>query len=778
MADTLTAAADIPAGDIQLYDDYVPALDAGNWYIQVTHALTKGGTAVNTDALGALQEFIVSAPQFSLDANEILSYYPPPGATGRFGETLPNIVLREPLLPWERSMSGSGARQPWVALLVFEQSELAGGANDSPTRAINTTVGDFLKLDPQGKLLKPTPVKADDIPATAPCAYIRVPTAVFQSAAPRLKELRYLAHCRQVNTGDKAVAGLNEHGLFSVVVANRFPVVPATPDAPALLNVAHLVSLEGLETYLAEGASFGGHAEVALVSLASWTFQSLPDNRENFRGLVTNLLYPDDGTSKPYPPGHFWLRLPTAALDEADAAQAEAARRVRDGFVPLGYHTRTGEETFAWYRGPLTPLLTTNLQKGGPFMTADAAIIYQPAQGVFDFSLAAGWNIGRAVALADRSFAQTLFDMRRGAHRLTDRLYERLKSDHFSQNDIASLDQNTSVQDEFLKVLDTRLIKDVGDAAVTTVRPDAARALRDAAPPPDADPKAAVQNFLNDAGVRQKILDLVRADLDPVAKWLAQLLLLNPVPFDYLVADERMLPIESLRFFYLDNNWLDAMLDGALSVGTESGRDAFFNMVTRDLIRRSAYEAVLSYRKNLSGVDPPDAQVKKNLMSGLLLRSGLVSGWPSLSVRPCLKGGQMLKTLRMTHLSPNVLLCVFWGVPDYVEIAEPQEGFAFGTDEDGKVALRQPAGATMGKQFSGDPLLQVRDLTGKQKLFMRSPTSRVLDLDPDSPGGLVQSLKAGLESQLKTKLAAFGPADLALQMVRAPEAVRLDCRTN
>jgi hypothetical protein len=418
------------------------------------------------------------------------------------------------------------------------------------------------------------------------------------------------------------------------------------------------------------------------------------------------------------------------------------------------------------------------LRKAGPFTTADAAIIYQPAQGVFDLSLAAGWNIGRAVALADRSFGQTLFDMRRGAHRLTDRLYERLKSDHFSQNDIASLDRNTSVQDEFLKVLDARLIKDVGDAAVTAVRPDAARALRDAATPPDADPKAAVQNFLNDAGVRQRILDLVRADLDPVAKWLAQLLLLVPVPFDYLVADERMLPVESLRFFYLDNNWLDAMIDGALSVGTESSRDAFFNTVTRDLIRRSAYEAVLSYRKNLSGVDPPDAQAKKNLMSGLLLRSGLVSGWPSLSVRPCLKGGQMLKTLRMTRLSPNVLLCVFWGVPDYVEIAEPQEGFAFGTDEDGKVALRHPAGATMGKQFSGDPLLQVRDLSGKRKLFMRSPTSRVLDLDPDSPGGLVQGLKAGLEAQLKTTLAAFGPADLALQMVRAPEAVRLDCQTN
>lgn len=784
MPNDLTTA-DVPVGDIKLYDDYVPALDAGNWYIQVTHALTKGGAAVNTDALGALQEFIVSAPQFSLDPSEILSFYPPAGATGRFGETLPNVVLREPLLPWERSMSGSGRRQPWLALLVFEQDELSvegAGADASPTRAVKTTVGNFLKQDPQGKLLKPAARRADDIPADAACAYIRVPTDVFQSIVPRLAELRYLTHCRQVNTGDKAVAGLNEHGLFSVVVANRFPAAPASQDAPALLNVAHLVSLEGLEAYLSDGASFGDYREVALVSLASWTFQSMPDKPEDFRGLVTNLLYPGgSNTAEPYPPEHFWLRLPPAALDEAEPAQAEAARRMRDGFVPLGYHARTGEDTFAWYRGPLTPLLTTPLQKGGPFMTADAAIIYQPAQGVFDFSLAAAWNIGRSVALADRSFGQTLFDMRRGAHRLTDRLYHRLRSDHFSENEIAELDQNTTVQDEFLKVLDAQLIRDVSAAAATAVQPGGAapvavRSEGDEAPP-DADPKTAVENFLNDAGVRQRILDLVRTDLEPVSKWLAQLLLLFPVPFDYLVADERMLPVESLRFFYLDNNWLDAMLDGALSVGTESSRDTFFNMVTRDLIRRSAYEAVRTYRKKTAGADPPPAQAQKNVMSGLLLRSGLVSGWPSLSVRPRLNGGQMLKTLRMAHLSPNVLLCVFWGVPDYVEIAEPQEGFAFGTDEDGVIALRYPAGATIGGQLPGDPALPVRDLKGRQKLFMRSATSRVLDLSPDSPAGLVQGIKAGLEAQLKTTLEAFGPADLALQMVKAPEAVRLDCRT-
>lgn len=34
-----------------------------------------------------------------------------------------------------------------------------------------------------------------------------------------------------------------------------------------------------------------------------------------------------------------------------------------------------------------------------------------------------------------------------------------------------------------------------------------------------------------------------------------------------MVADEAMLPPESIRFFYLDNSWLDALIDGAFGIG-------------------------------------------------------------------------------------------------------------------------------------------------------------------------------------------------------------------
>ncbi len=56
-------------------------------------------------------------------------------------------------------------------------------------------------------------------------------------------------------------------------------------------------------------------------------------------------------------------------------------------------------------------------------------------------------------------------------------------------------------------------------------------------------------------------------------QWLARLRLLEAVPFAYLVADFELLPPESIRYFYLDRNWTDALVQGALSAGTLNSAD-------------------------------------------------------------------------------------------------------------------------------------------------------------------------------------------------------------
>ena len=52
-----------------------------------------------------------------------------------------------------------------------------------------------------------------------------------------------------------------------------------------------------------------------------------------------------------------------------------------------------------------------------------------------------------------------------------------------------------------------------------------------------------------------------------------KLRLLEGVPFANLVVDTELLPEESIRWFYIDRRWTDALVQGALSVGTVNSDD-------------------------------------------------------------------------------------------------------------------------------------------------------------------------------------------------------------
>lgn len=761
---SLKLASDIPVGDLQLFDDYVPALAAGNWRIDATHTLLQGSTPVNDTPFSAAQEFVVSAPQVAIDPGLVVQRYPPPSSTAHYGEILPHIVLSDTMLPWERGMGEEtgGPRAPWIALLCLSEEEIVGGESN-PTRAQASTVAAFMAADPT--VLKPAIVREDDVAPSDPCAFITLSTAVFQAVAPRLSELPWLAHCRQANTGDKAIAGLNEHGLSSVIVANRFPAMPAARSTTPRTAYVHLVSLEGWGPQLVPNPDFSDHTQLALLSLASWSFQVQAEAAEDFRGLATNLV-----ASEASGADSLWLRLPPPPITAEDAASQEAKARLDQGYVALPFHLRSGEDSFAWYRGPLTPLLPAPLVKARPFATPDAALIYDTTFGVFDTTLAAAWEAGRAAALSDRVFAQQLLDFRRRAHGITDRLLDRLTSDHFSASDIAAVDPDALVQHAFLDALAA------GVTAATSAGTGPSSPAAPASAPPPATAKADIKAFLADPQMLATVAGLVADDLAVVAQWLAKLLLLAPVPFAYLVPDARMLPVEGLRFFYVDANWTAALIDGAVSVGVESSRTSFFQDMTHGLVEEAAQAAAAAARADLQGVEPPADQSARGLMSGFLLRSALVSGWPTLAVRPCMADGTLLKILRIEHLSPSVLLCIVWGVPDHIDLAEPQEGFRFGVD-DGLVALRTPTAATtktdppLGQQIIGATVAVV-DPSGAAALCMRGAGSRVLNLVPSDPASLVATLHARVATASGHLLETFGPGDFALQMVKAPDAVR------
>jgi len=85
--------------------------------------------------------------------------------------------------------------------------------------------------------------------------------------------------------------------------------------------------------------------------------------------------------------------------------------------------------------------------------------------------------------------------------------------------------------------------------------------------------RSAVQRLVNDMS-RTTTDDAEEAAWNSIIKWLGRLRTLEGIPFPYIVPHEEMLPNDSIRFFHIDRNWIDAMIDGALSTGVLDSRGA------------------------------------------------------------------------------------------------------------------------------------------------------------------------------------------------------------
>jgi hypothetical protein len=171
---------------------------------------------------------------------------------------------------------------------------------------------------------------------------------------------------------------------------------------------------------------------------------------------------------------------------------------------------------------------------------------------------------------------------------------------------------------------------------------------------------------------------------DGVRDWLAALRLTEGVPFQHLVVDDKLLPPESIRFFYLDRNWTDALVAGALAVGAITTDDraqlqALYPQVRDEL---DAAERLVRVPGNEAGV-----QGAADVVTGLLIRSRAVSGWPAMHVRAYRTEvpddgpddeTSRLHLMRLERLAPSVLLALFDGVPAVVHLEEPRSGLQFG----------------------------------------------------------------------------------------------------
>ena len=169
-----------------------------------------------------------------------------------------------------------------------------------------------------------------------------------------------------------------------------------------------------------------------------------------------------------------------------------------------------------------------------------------------------------------------------------------------------------------------------------------------------------------------------------VASWILDRMYLSGIPAHYFLPDPAYLPNESLRFFHIDRNWVDALVDGALSIANHLPNDdkiptALKKQINEYLERKPEG---LTYSPKIPGY-------------GFLLRSELCVKFPDLIVeaygpdssKPDAKPNPAL-ILRQENIAVGVLLVMFDKKP--------------GSDGFEKVILREPphqqafsAGATL-----------------------------------------------------------------------------------
>ncbi|KAI1773214.1 hypothetical protein F4818DRAFT_120638 [Hypoxylon cercidicola] len=615
-------------------------------------------------------------------------------------------------------------RVPWLVIFSFSQDELRLPPEDldsifqdtsngvikpvkqSGTLTVNTSIEDLWKL-PTSDVVTPVTSKLGPLSMKDSRGdFIFVKPDLFKKffqtedpatgnpktgAGPDTSQYQYMAHVRTINGQGMALAGVEDTAVFSIIISNRAGQLKN--ETPATM-CAHLVSIEGVEDMAWPEPS---HKYVALCSLYSWNYTVLPANTLNVPdafeqlGRTLNVLRAPDRPSQTSP----------------STTEQLVEKRLQDGYTLVRYCTQTGESTVALYRGPLTPSrvpplknLTTSSNSGVDLQILDKQL------GVMDITYSVAWQVGRTMALGNEAFTAALVRLRKWIHDYAENesklqavkgmgdsvfrtradvlagigsTIRNLGSIHLGNNgqgnDNLRQPEHSPGRQPVLYLpggakrrwqrrrLDFFPDLSFGSPLIRKKYPvHAAKAAR----------------YLGQStagGPYDETNDPVSTDYMIVLSWLLDRMFFAGVPAHCLIPDPSYLEAESLRFFSIDKNWRDALIDGALSLG---------NHYRDDVDRQAIKEALNEYINHTSeGQDQP-VQIPSY---GFYLRSDLVTMFPDLRVE-VLPDSEALAASGETAPTGTLLLrheIVADGVMMALMDREP------GSDQFAKLVFTQPA---------------------------------------------------------------------------------------
>jgi len=641
-AQTATDAAQTvtdPAQTVTFLSDVVPPLRDGDYRVQLTQQMPKamGGVTYQSRA----QRIAILGPRFVLQPSDIHAVFPADGSTGDHSDTLPHVGFDRKTLPWERNpvrMATQDKKQSKPPSPSLEKDEAI-----CPWLGVILLSEDEMTTTAQAstrtaQLRRTTRPEGDRIlPAD-----LAPETETWPDLHPEIGE----------EEGD-----LPAVRLLAVEADLLGDVLPNTLTALALSANARKGASDTIGSVMATrlprfvtGDKSGG-IRAFLVSL------------EGHYGEDEKLIVPAQG-HKLFVVLHSWrfrISDPEKTFDKALGAldagpmvrglaqPADATAPKHDpartllgaGYVALGHQMRETSQLLSWYRGPLQPYRATRAKDAsGPDALASA-------------------NSGAGADAVLRYQTDT----------------QMLDCSHAAAWTLGRADM----------LADRHTAHDLAAAKRKVAQAARARARRIA------------QEDILLRPTELQDPDLSRS-VPSVAKWVDERSLLKSLPFRYIVPDLRLLPLESLRVFSVDPEWMAAYFAGALSVGYVAGHDD--NLTS---IATAPIKAAWRYAKDG--------------LCGALLRSAAVSdfakmtwqGWANRQNHPDAPTHAALPVRRADHLAPDLLLLLFSGPGlGTLSFHMPHEHLHFGfetSDAQTKTATQKLRDPQNGIEIETDGLL-------------------------------------------------------------------------
>lgn len=357
------------------------------------------------------------------------------------------------------------------------------------------------------------------------------------------------------------------------------------------------------------------------------------------------------------------VELAGKKLDEWELPRPPTTRvgqRMYDGYSLVRYLTQTGEETVAFTRGPLTPTTVKHpLRPGWGILTFGSDLqILDTKLGVMDITYSSAWQLGKALGLADHPFAAALLRVR--SHILDEAM-------SFSKVDALTK------QYPGIYMTRTQTLKSLMETTMDLHRLFEKDPVAGHYPRASPSPPIATGDYSHGSDLIKQTFDrycleavntLSRStegrifdghntpkstDWMVVFSWILDRMYLVNVPAHYLISAATHLPPESLRFFHIDGNWVDAMIDGALSIANHMQcYDSKIRTVIKQMV--NSYLETFHQKHELLPQIPT---------YGFLLRSDICSQFPHLVVEVEMPGHPGAPLLYHKNLDKGVMLCLF-----------------------------------------------------------------------------------------------------------------------